>query len=171
MFKNRNIIIGIIIVLILVSLALVVSFAFEETTAVGNDKVSNTIFKNKRISIEYSDGTNELTTSTGLFNPGSMLTKNFIIKNTGNKEAKYSISLKDVINTFDRKNDITYELKLNNNIISSGIFPSNDTILIENETVLENETKYYTLIIKYNESEENQIIDNGKTISAKIDLY
>ena len=171
MFKNRNIIIGIIIVLILVSLALVVSFAFEETTTVGNETVTNTIFKNKKISIEYNNGTNELITSTGLFNPGSTLIKAFSIKNTGNKEAKYSISLKDVINTFERKDDITYELKIDNNIISSGIFPSNDTILIENEVVLENETKYYSLTIKYNESEENQIIDSGKTISAKVDLY
>ena len=104
-------------------------------------------------------------------NPSSIIIKSFTIKNTGNKEATYSVALKDVVNNFERKNDITYEFKSGENIISSGIFPDTNIVLIENDTILKDSTKYYTLIIRYNESSENQIIDNGKTINANIDLY
>ena len=170
--KNKKLIIGLIFVLAFIGVIVSVSFAYGITSTTGNENILQTIFKSNKVSIEYSDGNNELISNdSALFNPGSIIIKSFTIKNTGNKEATYSVALKDVVNNFERKNDITYEFKSGENIISSGIFPDTNIVLIENDTILKDSTKYYTLIIRYNESSENQIIDNGKTINANIDLY
>lgn len=265
--KKRNIIIicGIVVLLLLVTGVFVVSYGYITSDIVNKDG-NGKYFIVENLRIEYSDGTEELTTNQeDVFIPGSILTKTFTVKNTGNSDVNYNILFTNIENTFNRKNDIVYELYLDETLLASGIFPDketsyivgdinldgiineedynklkaftegkttltrlemtaadlnldntideldsptlikeyidnlnveneNESIDIENEdnttsttsnigkikvtenleTILDNqsllvdETKTYTLKIKYLTSEENQIEDSGKTINGKI---
>ena len=167
---KRYLLVSISCVLLLVVTLIFISYAYKPTTILGNDNSRNNLFKVKGVSIEYSGRSNILNSNSDYFLPGSTLNKTFVVRNTGDKDVLFDISLENVVNTFERKEDIVYELKVNNDIISSGTFPNED-IVLANETLLKNEEKMYTLIIKYSMSLENEIVDNGKTINANVILH
>lgn len=169
--KRKNIIILVATLLLLVVVSILfVSFAYVSNVAVGNETSSKTVFKRSTMKVEFSGGSESITNNSNNFNPGAVLTKTFSLKNIGDKDVTYDIKLSDVKNDFNRKNDISYELYINDQLISSNVFPSVDTTIKSNENIKTNEKRDYTLIIKYNQSDENQIVDSGKIISAKIDF-
>lgn len=169
--KRKNIIILVITLLLLVGVSvLFVSFAYVSNVAVGNETSSKTVFKRSTMKVEYSGGNESITSNSGNFNPGTVLTKTFSLKNIGDKDVTYNIKLSDVKNDFNRKNDISYELYMDNQLISSNVFPSSDIVIKNNESIKINEKRDYKLVIKYSQSDENQIVDSGKIISAKIDF-
>lgn len=171
--KKKNIIIFVssFIVLILVSVFFV-SYGFIMNEVAGNETSKTLTFKRSSIKIEFNSGNEELVTEQdGYFIAGSTIKKAFTIKNTGSETVSYSIKLIDIVNPFTRKEDLTYELYLGNELISSNIFPSEEISYIANNQVLEvNQEKKYELIIKYATSTENQIVDSGKSIHATLDF-
>ena len=136
----------------------------------GNESSKTLTFKRSSIKIEFSNGNEDLVTEQdGYFIAGSTIRKSFNIKNTGSEVVSYSIKLIDIVNPFTRKEDLTYELYLNDELISSNIFPSNEVEYIALNQILEvNEEKKYELVIKYATSSENQIVDSGKSIYATL---
>lgn len=138
----------------------------------GNESSKTLTFKRSSIKIEFSNGNEDLVTEQdGYFIAGSTIRKSFNIKNTGSEVVSYSIKLIDIVNPFTRKEDLTYELYLNDELISSNIFPSNEVEYIALNQILEvNEEKKYELVIKYATSSENQIVDSGKSIYATLDF-
>ena len=106
-----------------------------------------------------------------IFIAGTTISKTFKLKNTGNESISYNIKLIDVENTFNRKQDLIYELYLNNELIATNEFPFNDnTYIAKDQTINTNEEKDYELKIKYLKSYENQIEDSGKVLKAKINF-
>lgn len=173
MNKKKLLIISSIVFVIAIA-SIFVSYGFITAEISGNESSKKTVFNGKIIKVEYSDGTETLTSNQQAFTPGSTITKTFTIKNTGNVSVKYSINLDNVTNTFTRKNDIKYELYSNDEILKNGmyevkgIFPDNKLTILNKDVLDVNESKTYTLKIHYINSEENQIIDSGNSFSAKI---
>ncbi len=165
--KKKNIIILVSIgVLLIVVSTFFISYGFLSSEIIGKDSKSKT-FISQILKIEYSDGTEKLVTKeNNNFIPGSSIEKTFNIKNIGNKDIFYSIKLDNVENTFERLNDITYELYLNDTLINTNIFPTSTSTIAYNLFLKQNDTNNFKLIVKYNNSTENQIVDSGKIISA-----
>ncbi len=172
MKKFKYLILGIIILIILIVGISFVSYGYVITQIFGNSEGKSEKFTSKVVSIEYNDGTDYITSmSLDYFNPGSTLTKIFTVKNDSDNDAVYSISLSNVHNDFERLDDLTYELIKDNVVISSGIFPTTDMTLLDNIAISKNTNQVYTLVIKYLNSEENQIVDMDKSINANIALF
>lgn len=173
MSKKKTLIV-VSIAFLIVMATLFVSYGFITSIISGNETSKKAMFNGQMIKVEYSDGTETLSSNQGVFTPGSTITKTFTIKNTGNISVKYSINLDNITNTFTRKSDITYELSNNDTILkngmyeATGIFPENKLTILNKDILRIGESKTYTLKITYLNSNENQIIDSGSSISAKI---
>lgn len=171
--KKKNIIIfmSTFILLVLISIFFI-SYGFVMNKVNGNETAKTLTFKRSSIKIEFSNGNEELITNQdGYFVAGSTIRKSFNIKNTGSETVSYSIKLIDIVNPFTRVEDLTYELYLGNELISTNQFPTNKTEYIAyNQTLNVKEEKTYELVVKYKTSSENQIVDSGKSISATLDF-
>jgi len=176
MNKKRTFII-VSIAFVIVIATIFISYGFITSVISGNESSKKniyTVFNSKDVKVEYSDGTETLSSNQGAFTPGSTIIKTFTIENTGDAGIKYSINLDDITNSFSRKEDITYELTSNDTILkngmyeATGIFPENKLTILNKDILGVGESKTYTLKITYLNSNENQIIDSGSSISAKI---
>lgn len=171
--KKKNIIIFIttFILLVLVSVFFV-SYGYIMNVVTGNEGSKTLTFKRSSIKIEFSNGNEELVSEQDeYFIAGSTIRKKFTIKNTGSEDVSYSIKLIDVINPFTRKEDLVYELYLEDDLIANNIFPSEEINYIAYNQILKiGELKNYEIVIKYKTSLENQIVDSGKTIHASLDF-
>ena len=170
MKKKKIIIYSSIIVLIVLTIILFTTYAFITTKVSGNSSGKKYQAISKIIRIEYSDGKETLSSNINdTFTPGSVITKTFTVTNTGDDDVDYTIYLENVTNTFTRYSDITYELYDSSNTkIYEGIFPKTDNVISDTYKLKKNESTTYTLKVIYNNSEENQIVDSGKKIDAKI---
>ena len=168
--KNKKLIISLIIVVfVILSSILLMTYGYMTGIISGNETSKKYALRSKILKVEYSDGTEVLSSNNDKFIPGSIIEKTFTVKNVGDEDLYFDIILDEVSNTFSRTNDITYELYNNDNIISQDIFPTTETETISsNLYIKKDEIKKYKIKIKYLNSTENQIEDSGKNISAKI---
>ena len=137
--KKLIIIISAITLIVLLAIAIIyVSYGYVTSDIIDNDgKGKYYVVENLRI--EFSGGTETLTgNQEEVFIPGSVLTKTFSVKNTGNKEINYNIILTEIVNTFNRKNDITYELYKDETLLSSGVYPSSEISYIVGDINIDN---------------------------------
>ena len=170
--KHRNrLIIYLILGIFVISGMLLVSYGYMGSDVSGNETAKEFVNLSQILKVKYSGGTENLTTKEdGYFAPGSVLTKTFSIKNTGNVNINYGVKLSEIVNDFERKEDLVYELYLEDTLLITDTFPNYDKVLAYSQTINIGETKNYTLKVMYKESNENQIIDQNKTINAKIDF-
>lgn len=166
--KNKKILVYSLVLLLVLSI-IGISYAYFNTKISGNTNAKDFTAKSKVIKIEYSDGTEKLISNDNLFKPGSIIEKKFTVTNTGEKDLDFVVYLEKVTNTFNRINDIMYELYDNSdNLLISGVFPKSDYIIPYNNSIKMNESQSYVLKVKYLNSEENQIEDSGKQIDARV---
>ena len=173
---KKNILIFSIIIFISIFCLLGITYGYYNNVS-GNELAKKAVYNSQIIEVTYSDGTETITSKEGeYFIPGSTLTKTFTITNTGNVPVKYSINLTDVENEFTRTEDLVYELtsdsEINNESLykPGGIFPVTDQYILSKDMLDVGESRTYTIKVKYLESKENQIDDQGKVIKAKITI-
>ena len=118
-----------------------------------------------------------------IIEPGYVNIKLFTVENTGNTKANYNIYLTDVVNTFERTEDVEFTLYRKDGnatidtsdlsdctIISSGSLPTKNSYITTNE-IINNNGDYYTYALKVtykNLTDVNQDVDQGKTFSYKV---
>ncbi|MCI8394337.1 MAG: hypothetical protein HFH86_02510 [Bacilli bacterium] len=109
--------------------------------------------------------------------PGDVITKKFQIKNTGTGEVFFKLFWKSVTNNFINKNDLIITLEEGTNFLihesDNQILPdttTSATVLKDNMSIPGGTTKEYTLKIIYKNTEEQQIDDIGKSLSAVITI-
>ncbi len=166
--KNKKRLISLIIIIFVVlATTIFVSYGYMLTIISGNETSKKLTAKGKIFKIQFSDGSETLTSNNTTFLPGATLEKKFTITNTGD-DLYYNIVLTDVTNTFTRTNDIVYEIYKDDKLILNSTFPTTDNSLITNLFIEKQEVQNYVLKVKYLNSTENQIADSGKTISGNI---
>ena len=104
--------------------------------------------------------------------PGQKVIKTFTVTNTGNQTQYYNINLKDVINNFERTEDIVYTLTSDNSgaTVAESEFPDMNVTIAQNVSIATNTTQTYTLTIEYKNLAQSQNVDMNKTVSATIQI-
>lgn len=160
--KKKKIII-IVCVITLFSLIgigiLVYSYGYVTSNIINrDDKGKYYVAENLRI--EYSDGTETLESKeNGVFIPGATIIKTFTVKNTGNVDVKFDILFTNIINNFNRKNDVVYELYNDETLLSNGIFPDEDVSYMVGDINLDG------VVDDYDYGKLNSFINNIGTLS------
>lgn len=165
MSNKKALIISIISVVLFIIAVVSVSYAYFTSSAesLGNNGLKATTAK---LNTTFLD--TQTITITNMI-PGDEIRKTFSIENNG-MDINYKIVINELINEFGSFEDITYVLKENNVVIKEGIFPKevDNNELSETLTIKNGETKNYEITITYQNTDEDQAPDMGKTISGKI---
>ena len=179
--------------IVLVSLILIgLTYGYYMTKIKGNTNSKSISVVTANLLLEYADVNDELITDSAV-EPGKSWTKTFVATNKGNKTLTYGVALENVVNQFERKDDIVYTLdckqysktgfsidKTNktvtgtisgtcNGVSEETTFPSIGTILVEND-IADDKAQVYTLVVTYKNVNENQNVDMNKTFSAKANI-
>ncbi len=179
--------------IVLVSLILIgLTYGYYLTKIKGNTNSKSISVVTANLLLEYADVNDELITDS-VVEPGKSWTKTFVATNKGNKTLTYGVALENVVNQFERKDDIVYTLdckqysktgfsidKTNktvtgtisgtcNGVSEETTFPSIGTILVQND-IADDKAQVYTLVVTYKNVNENQNVDMNKTFSAKANI-
>ena len=179
--------------IVLVSLILIgLTYGYYLTKIKGNTNSKSISVTTANLLLEYADVNDELITDSAV-EPGKSWTKTFVATNKGNKTLTYGVALENVVNQFERKDDIVYTLdckqysktgfsidKTNktvtgtisgtcNGVSKETTFPSIGTILVQND-IADDKAQVYTLVVTYKNVNENQNVDMNKTFSAKANI-
>ena len=92
------------------------------------------------------------------------------ITNKSNYDAYINLKWTEVMNNFNYKNDLNFEVKYNNKIIKSGYLPDKDTYIIKNLALKANSSNTYYFKYKYLYTDSDQNIDQGKTFKTRIQV-
>ena len=192
MSRKQRIIIS-ITGIVLVSLILIgLTYGYYLTKIKGNTNSKSISVVTANLLLEYADVNDELITDSAV-EPGKSWTKTFVATNKGNKTLTYGVALENVVNQFERKDDIVYTLdckqysktgfsidKTNktvtgtisgtcNGVSDETTFPTIGTILVEND-IADDKAQVYTLVVTYKETNTDQSVDMNKTFSAKANI-
>ena len=192
MSRKQRIIIS-ITGIVLVSLILIgLTYGYYLTKIKGNTNSKSISVLTANLLLEYADVNDELITDSAV-EPGKSWTKTFVATNKGNKTVIYGVALENVVNQFERKDDIVYTLECKqysktgfsidktnktvtgtisgtcNGVSEETTFPSIGTILVQNN-IADDKAQVYTLVVTYKNVNENQNVDMNKTFSAKVNI-
>ena len=161
--------------LVLLILTLVgITYAYFASRIQGNNNDKSVNISAGNLALEYSDGNGEIVLNK--IKPGTTLkSKTFSVENTGTQDLNsYEVYLENVVNELMLYKDLTYELVCESSLKiecngSNGVFPRNDKVIVRN-SIKKNEIQYYTLTIKYNETNKDQSIDMNKEVRALVNI-
>ena len=159
--------IGVLVILIGVSVAYF--------TAVIAGKGKNVLVTSKELKIEYIDSS-EITATN--IEPGWNTTKTFSVENKAESTYLYNIVIKDLVNTFKTYGNLQYKIESTNSGYNTNnewidipkVLAATDTVIANKISIPVNVKQEYTIYLRYQESGENQNIDQGKTFSGKIEI-
>ena len=129
------------------------------STVIGSDTVKDIII---------SDGTK--VTSQNML-PGDTVTSNFTVQNQNAASICFGLVWTDVLNEFNRKQDLVFTLKEENGdtLLENVEFPStNNQTIIEGLSIPAKTTKKYILTVTYKNVNEDQTTDMNKKFHATI---
>lgn len=92
------------------------------------------------------------------------------ITNKSNYDAYINLKWTEVLNEFNNKNDLSYEIKFNNKIIKSGYLPDEESFIIKNLVIKANSSSIYYFKYKYQYTDNDQNVDQGKAFKTRIQV-
>ncbi len=169
MKDKKIIILSIVGVLLLVSIAVVTSYAYFTANVSGNKDTNNVVITNGVMSLEYKDG-DEINLANAI--PGSSVSKTFTVKNTGNVSTNYTIYFSELSNKFVDKTDLVYTLTSSDggkNVAQTQV-PSKNDAMVSNYAIEAGKTHTYTLTITFLNKDENQNDNMNVSFRTKIGI-
>ncbi len=156
-----------VVSLMIICITSLVSYAYF--TASVNGSTNSNVVVTGQMEVTYEEGSN-INLKPDMI-PGDYITKTFSVTNTGNVDAIYNIYFNEVINNFDPKSDLVYELISENGAnISETVCPDSKEIISPGILLGVGQTHNYTLKITFKETGVNQDSNKDKIFSGKIDL-
>ena len=192
MNRKQRIIVSITGIVLVCLILIGLTYGYYLTKIKGNENNKSISITTANLLLEYADVNDELITDSAV-EPGKTWTKTFVATNKGNKTLTYGVALENVVNQFERKDDIVYTLECKqysktgfsidktnktvtgtisgtcNGVSDETTFPSIGTILVEND-IADDKAQVYTLTITYKETNTDQSVDMNKTFSAKANI-
>ena len=177
MNRKQKIIISIVGISI-VSLALIgLTYGYYLTRIQGNTNEKSISVTTADLKLVYDDGSDGVIGGENLLPSDTVYTKTFTVKNEGNANVEYGVYLIDVINTFERLDDVKYTLNCTtdgtiacNEVTTETTFPNGISQLITNE-IEPKKTHTYTFKFTYKDTNTNQSVDMGKVLQAKLQIF
>ena len=177
MDKRQKIIISIIGIFIVLLALIGLTYAYFLTRIQGNTNEKSISVTTANLRLVYGDGSDGVIGGTNIMPSDTVYSKTFTVTNEGDAISEYGVFLINVINTFERKDDIKYTLSCTtdgeiacNEITDETTFPSGLSRLITNR-IEPGKTHTYTLKFTYKDSGTDQSIDMNKELSAKIQIF
>ncbi len=90
------------------------------------------------------------------------------ITNMSDVLLKYNVMWTNVTNTFNRKSDLTYHIRVGNSELSTGVLPSRKSALMNNVSIASGETHTIKIFIKYANLNLDQSVDMGKLFAGTV---
>ncbi len=177
MSRKQKIIISIVGISI-VSLALIgLTYGYYLTRIQGNTNNKSIDVTAADLLLVYNDGSDGVVGGENLFPSNTEYTKTFTVKNEGNVNIEYGLYLIDVVNTFERTDDIKYTLDCSTNgtiacnkVTIETTFPNGIKELVTNE-IEPKKTHTYTFTFTYKDTGTDQSVDMGKILQAKLQIF
>jgi hypothetical protein len=160
----------IMVISMLFAIFLVVGLSYAYFTATVTGTTKETVITSGTMALEVVDGP-EITVNNII--PGTTVTKTFSIKNTGTVNTNYDVYLSEVINNFVDQTDLVYSLTSSDggyNTVSDVQVPNAPSKIINSYAIAPNVTQNYTLTIKFLNRDLAQDDNQGKSLSAKLQL-
>lgn len=166
---------GLVIIIFLLLLIISVfrtSYAFWEMNIIGNDKDDHSVItETQYLAVEYTDGTAVMNFAGDYMFPGNSAEKTFSVTNTGNAPTTYNILIDNVINEFERTQDLRYELYINDEFIYDGAINKNETQhLFGGINIGVGQTDNIKFVFTYAQTTEIQNMDMNKGISFRFNI-
>ena len=177
MNRNQRIIVSITGIFLVLLILVGLTYGYFLTKIKGNTNSKSISVTTANLKLVYNDGSDGVIGGELLEPSNTEYTKTFIVKNEGNKNVTYGVYLINVINTFERKEDIKYTMSCStdgdikcNEVTEEVTFPSGIKQLITNE-IEPDKTHTYTFKFTYKDTGTDQSIDMNKELSAKIQIF
>ena len=178
MNKGKKIIISITSIVLVLLIIAGLTYAYFLTQIKGNTNEKSISVTTADLKLEYGDGNGFISLSNVLPNTTltPLVTKTFTVSNKGNITVDYGVFLEDVINTFERVEDLDLKVECSSSINNKTCNGYDDIMLINNDMLFsnsidENEIQTYTLTLDYKEKDVDQSVDMNKNVSAKVQIY
>lgn len=167
MKKNKKLVV--LLCIFVITLVTSISFAYFITQIYGNEDAKVAYVNSGTMSLEY-DGTFITSLENAL--PGTTKTVNFSVTNTGTLPAAYAITMIDVLNNFEDKEDLVYTIESTNNggTLNETTMPDKNEKIISPVVINPGTTQDYTLTVYFKETGDNQDDNQGKIFSGKIQI-
>ena len=176
MSRQKSIIISITGITIVMLCLLGLTYGYYITNIIGNTNSNSIVLTTTKLELTYAEG-EDSNIYMEKIEPGAIGSKTFTVTNTGDDTiTDYGVYIEDVINTFNRIDDLEITLTCVSNLGNdcndiTRSYPTKNELIIKN-TIEADEIHTYTLVIKYIYSEtENQSEDMGKKLSGKVQIY
>ena len=178
MNKSQKIVISIISVTLVLLILLGLTYAYFLTQIRGNTNEKSISVTTADLKLEYGDGNGFIALSNVVPNTTitPLVTKTFTVSNKGNVTVDYGVFLEDVINTFERVEDLDLKVECSSSVDNKTCNGYDDIMLINNDMLFSNsidedEIQTYTLTLDYKDNGLDQSVDMNKNVSAKVQIY
>ncbi len=142
-----------------------VSYAFfTYTVNTSGDDKTNTVVKSANLDAEFKDGA--LLNISDMI-PGDTFNKEFTVSNTGDGVLNFKVVMQEVSNNFN-SNDIELSLYEGESLIKTVPFPTSTSAISDSLTINAKESKDYTVVITYKNTDVDQASDMGNSASGKL---
>ena len=177
MSKKGKIIVSISGIVLVMLILVGLTYAYFLTRIQGNTNEKSISVTTAYLKLVYNDGSDGVIGGELLKPSDEEFTKTFTVYNDGNVNIDYGVYLIDVINTFERKDDLKYTMECSTNgtlacgqVTSETTFPSGISELVT-ATIEPKKTHTYTFKFTYKDTGTDQSVDMGKVLKAKIQIF
>ena len=175
MKKKQKIIVSITGIVLVVLILLGLTYAYFVTRIRGNTNNKSISVTTAELSLVYADGNGLI--SAQKIRPGTTISeKTFTVTNDGDDTVSYGVYLEDVINTFERTEDLELTVTCTSSVANTtcngytGSMVTTNDLIIEN-SIDEDEVQTYSLTLEYAEAGVDQSVDMKKAVEAKVQIY
>lgn len=147
------------------------TYGYYAANVIGNTYSNSLSVSSKYLAVEYLDGSSIMNFQGDYLFPGDSAEKTFYVKNTGTDAVVYNILIENVVNDFERTQDLKFNLYINNELVNDGAINTNETqYLYSNKQIAANNTDTVKFVFEYATTDEIQNIDMNKQISFKFNI-
>ena len=149
-------------------ISLAISYAYFSARIIGNESESTIVGTAAYLELTFTDGEKQINASNIL--PGWSESKTFKVENTGENTAYYVIRISDITNPYIY-GSISYDIVGDNNVtIEKDTLPLMEMPVSSVIEIPVNTTHNYTITTYYNNLEESQKQDLGKSFSYTVSI-
>ena len=176
MNRRTKIIVSVAGVFVILLALLGITYGYFLTRVIGNTNDKSISVTTANLRLVYEDGSPNVI-EEDLSPSNTIYEKTFTVTNEGTANITYGVFMIDVINTFERKNDVKYTMECSTDgtlncgtVTTETTFPNGISELVT-ATIEPTKTHTYTFKFTYKDSGTDQSVDMGKKLQGKIQIY